>query len=86
MQKCAHGLSARLSRRFTSMTKTQNLTKGTIKMIKTYILAARNKTTGAIVPFQGLAPVALAQAEKARRELLALVPSATIYVINQGAE
>lgn len=51
-------------------------------MIKTYILAARNKATGAIVPFQGFAPVALAQAEKARRDLSALVPSATVYVIN----
>jgi len=55
-------------------------------MIKTYILAARNKSTGAIVPFQGFAPVALVQAEKARRDLLALVPSATIYVINQEAQ
>jgi len=55
-------------------------------MIKTYILAARNKATGAIVPFKGFAPVALAQAEKARRELLALIPSATIYVINKEAQ
>ena len=52
---------------------------------KTYILATKHNVTGAIVHLD-IPPMAMQQAVKHRDKLLALMPSATVYVINTQSE
>ena len=48
---------------------------------KTYTLATKHNATGAIVHLD-VAPMTMAQAVKHREQLVKLMPSAPVYVIN----